>query len=162
MIKFEICKGYEEANLNKPKRSTKCSAGYDFEVAEEVVIPSIWKKVRTYFDIMKGEEIKGTLVKTGIKAKMPEDMYLSLHSRSSLFNKKRLILTNGVGVIDSDYYSNEDTDGNIMFNFINLGFKDIVLSKGERVGQGIFQKYYKTDDDDAEGERTGGYGSTGE
>ena len=32
--------------------------------------------------------------------------------------------------------------------------------KGEAIGQAVFQKYLVTDDDKAEGERLGGFGST--
>ena len=37
---------------------------------------------------------------------------------------------------------------------------NIRLKKGECIGQAIFQKYFLSDDDNAEGERTGGFGST--
>lgn len=149
-IKFEVAKGFEDKDINLPTRGTSASAGYDFEVAEDVtILPLVERK-------------KGTLVKTGVKAIMPKHMYLALHSRSSLYNKKGLILANSVGVIDADYANNPDNDGAIMFNFINLGTEAIILEKGEKVGQGIFHEYFTTCDDDAEGSRTGGFGSTGE
>lgn len=148
-IKFEVAKGFEDKGINLPKRGTSGSAGYDFEVAEDVTILPL------------AEKKKGTLVKTGVKAIMPKRMYLALHSRSSLYNKKGLILANGVGVIDADYANNPDNDGHIMFNFINMGQEPITLLKGEKVGQGIFHEYFTTCDDDADGERNGGFGSTG-
>ena len=36
---FEIAKGWEDKDINLPKRSTKNSAGYDVEAAEDIIIP---------------------------------------------------------------------------------------------------------------------------
>ena len=47
-----------------------------------------------------------------------------------------------------------------MFAFYNLSNEDITIEKGYCIGQGIFQKYYITEDDNATGKRTGGFGST--
>lgn len=63
-------------------------------------------------------------------------------------------------IIDADYYNNPDNEGHIFFQIINLSPFDIVLHKGDTIGQGVFHKYYTVDDDTAEGERTGGFGST--
>jgi dUTP pyrophosphatase len=104
--------------------------------------------------------IKPTLVPTGIKCEMPEDMYLELSVRSSCPLKHWLILANGVGIIDADYYNNPDNEGHIFFQIINLSPFDIILKKGDAIGQGIFKKYYLTDDDAAIAERQGGFGST--
>lgn len=40
---FEVISAYEGKGINVPKRSTKHSAGYDFEAAEDIVLPSIWQ-----------------------------------------------------------------------------------------------------------------------
>jgi len=111
-------------------------------------------------DITKGANAKPTLVPTGIKCEMPEDFYLELSVRSSCPLKHWLILANGVGIIDADYYNNPDNEGHIYFQMINLSPFDIVLHKGDTIGQGVFHKYYIVDEDAAEGERTGGFGST--
>lgn len=145
---FEIAKGYEDKNINLPVRKTKSSAGYDFEAAEDTVVPKFTNGV------------KPTLIKTGIKAYMQDDEVLYLFNRSSNPKKKGLVLCNSVGVIDADYYGNPDNDGNIMFAFYNVGEEDITIKKGEAIGQGVFQKYLVVDDDQAEGTRTGGFGST--
>lgn len=63
-------------------------------------------------------------------------------------------------IIDADYYNNPDNEGKMMFAFYNIGTEPVTIEKGYAIGQGIFPKYYKTDDDIAEGERTGGFGST--
>ena len=145
---FEIAKGFEDKSINLPKRKTKYSAGYDIEAAEDVVIPSFKKGMNP------------TLVKTGIKAYMQDDEALMLYNRSSNPKKKGLILANSVGVVDKDYYENPDNDGHIMFAFYNIKDEDTIVKKGDAIGQGIFQKYFVTDDDVAEGERVGGFGST--
>ena len=145
---FEIAKGFENAGINLPVRKTKFSAGYDIEAAEDTVIPSFKKGM------------KPILVKTGIKAYMGEDEVLILANRSSNPGKKGLILANSIGVIDSDYYGNPDNDGHIMFACFNIKDEDIQIKKGEAIGQAIFQKFLVSDNDFAEGTRTGGFGST--
>ena len=145
---FEIAKGWEKKEINFPIRKTKGAAGYDFEAAEDTVIPSFKKGMAP------------TLIPTGIKAYMLDDEVLYLYNRSSNPKKKGLILANSVGVIDKDYYGNPDNDGHIMFAFYNIKEEDITIKKGEAIGQGVFSKYLVTDDDDALGERLGGFGST--
>lgn len=104
--------------------------------------------------------MRPTLVPTGIKASMGDEEALFLYNRSSNPLKKLLFLGNGVGVIDKDYFENDDNDGHIMFQFINLGLFPVTLKKGERIGQGVFAPFLKTRDDKASGKRTGGHGST--
>lgn len=145
---FEIAKGFEECGINLPVRKTKYSAGYDIEAVEDVVIPSFKKGMNP------------TLVKTGLKAYMQDDEVMLLYNRSSNPKKKGLIVANSVGVIDKDYYGNPDNDGHIMFAFYNIKEEDVEIKKGEAIGQAIFQKYLVTDDDVAQGERIGGFGST--
>ena len=145
---FEIAKGFEDKNINLPVRKTKCSAGYDFEAAEDTIVPSF----------KRGDA--PTLIKTGVKAYMQEDEVLYLYNRSSNPKKKGLVLANSVGVVDADYYGNPDNDGHIMFAFYNTRDEDIEIKKGEAIGQGVFMKYLMADDDQAGGERTGGFGST--
>ena len=145
---FEVAKGFEDKGINLPVRKTKCSAGYDIEAAEDVVIPAF------------KPGMKPTLVKTGLKAYMMEDEMLCLYNRSSNPGKKGLILANSVGIIDADYYENPDNDGHFMFAFINVKGEDVEIKKGDCVGQAIFQKFLVTDNDVAEGERLGGFGST--
>ena len=145
---FEIAKGFEDKEINMPVRKTKFSAGYDIEAAEDTVIPSFKKGINP------------TLVKTGLKAYMQDDEYLKLCNRSSNPKKKGLILANSIGVVDADYYGNPDNDGHIMFAFYNIKEEDTVVKKGECIGQAIFEKFLVADEDKAEGERVGGFGST--
>lgn len=162
---FEICKGFENSEINMPIRKTKNSVGYDIEAAEDTIIPSIWKTVFSNFQkFLKGnheyDTIKPTLVKTGIKAYFGEDEALFLANRSSHPGKKGLVLANSIGVIESDYYGNPDNDGHIMFAYYNFYPVDTTIKKHDPVGQAFFQKFLITDDDKAEGKRMGGFGST--
>ncbi len=148
---FEIAKGWEDKNIHLPRRSTTYSAGYDFEAAEDIIIPSFKPGMAP------------TLIKTGIKAYMQDDEMLCLYNRSSNPKKKGIVLANSVGIIDKDYYGNEENDGHIMFAVWNFKDEDIKVEKGERIGQGIFQKYLVTDDDASTAKssiRGGGFGST--
>ena len=143
---FEIVKGWEDKEISLPVRHTEFSAGYDIAAAIDIVIP-------------KGK--KPVLVPTGLKAYMLDDEVLYLFNRSSNPVKRGLVLANGVGVIDKDYYGNSDNDGHIFFSFYNSTEEDIMIHKGDMIGQGIFSKYLVVDDDQASGERLGGFGSTG-
>lgn len=196
---FFVAKGFENQDINLPKRQTEHAAGYDFEASEDTTIYPVWWNflstlvVRPRVNIMEfeadgkklnfnsiegidvfpiqeeQEEHKGwqklmrpTLVPTGVKADMGDDEALFLYNRSSNPLKKLLMLGNGVGVIDKDYFENESNDGHIMFQFVNLGLFPVTLKKGERIGQGVFSTFLKTRDDEASGKRTGGHGSTDE
>ena len=145
---FEIAKGWENKDINLPIRKTKFAAGYDIEAAEDIVIPSFKKGMAP------------VLISTGLKAYMEDDEVLYLYNRSSNPKKKGLVLANSVGVVDKDYYGNPDNDGHIMFAFFNIIDEDITIKKGEAIGQAVFSKYLITDNDDANGVRTGGFGST--
>ena len=157
MRKFAVAKGYEDKGVNLPKRATKNAAGYDFEAVEDIVVPSVWKQV---ISRATKEEFKPTMVPTGIKAQMEEDEGLFMFNRSGN-PKLGLILANGVGVVDSDYFENKGNDGHIFFPFFNFFPWDVTVKKHDRVGQGVFQKYLLAEDDTANGTRIGGFGSTG-
>lgn len=179
MNKFEIVSAYTDKNISIPTRATQAAAGYDFEVAEDIVVPSMenmWRKALTdawvssepwtlehMANFTKREKVKPTLVPTGIKCQLASDCYLELSVRSSTPLKHWLILANSVGIIDSDYYNNPDNEGHIYFQLINLSPFDIQLKKGDKIGQGIIKKYELTDDDYKyeKAERAGGFGSTG-
>ena len=133
-----------------PKRSTKNSAGYDFINPMRVEIPP-YKLGDNPF-----------MVATGVKVKMYSDEFLMLVNRSSNPKKKKLVIPNSVGIIDADYYDNPENEGEIYFGFYNLSNETIVIEEGEKLGQGIFMSYHMTDDDFTDGERVGGFGSTGE
>ena len=145
---FEVAKGWEDQNINLPNRSTKNSAGYDVEAAEDVIIP--------VFE----NGCKPTLVHTGLKAYCQPDEWYMLANRSSGPGKRKIVLANGIGVIDADYYGNPDNDGEFMFAFYNIGTEPLEIKKGDVIGQVVFQKFLIVDNDQAEGERLSGFGST--
>ena len=172
-MKFEQVSKYPDAVL--PVRKTAKSAGYDFTVAKDIIIPSYSDQVlemvrwgrggHTYTltemaNLSKELKTKPTLVPTGIKCELDSNTYLELSVRSSCPLKYWLILANGVGIIDADYYNNPDNEGHIYFQMINLSPFDIQLHKGDVIGQGIIKPYLTTEDDSASGERLGGFGST--
>ena len=146
---FEIISEYAELPQNErpilPKRQTKNSAGYDFYALEDIYIPPSYTT---------------KTIRTGIKVHLPKDEHLELHIRSSYGIKKDLALCNCVGIIDADYYNNPDNEGEIMAKLRNFSNTDCLIRKGERFMQGIFVKHYLVDNDDADGERKGGVGST--
>lgn len=144
---FEIAKGFEDKDIHLPKRSTKNAAAYDVEAAEDVIIPPY------------KPGIKPTLIPTGLKAYCQDDEWYMLANRSG-GPKKGFVMANSIGIIDADYYGNESNDGHFMFQYFNFGETDLEVKKGDRIGQVIFMKYLTVDNDEADGVRTGGFGST--
>lgn len=129
-----------------PARETAHAAGYDLKASRDVTI----------------EPGQIELVPTGVKAYMLPDEVLYLFDRSSNSRKRGLVLINSVGVIDHDYYNNPSNEGLIMAQFKNITDEPVTIHRGDRIVQGVFAKYLITDDDAADGERIGGFGSTGD
>lgn len=144
MVKFEKVNRITE-DIKLPERSTLDSAGYDFFAIEDVILPA--KKL--------------TRVMTGVKCELMPNQVLILANRSSNPSKKGLVLINGIGVIDADYYGNPDNDGEMGFEFYNIFDEDVIIKKGEKLGQGIIMKFDKTEDDCVIKTRESGWGSTG-
>lgn len=146
---FELIEGL---NGELPIKATIHSAGVDFIASADIRIPAFR---------FKGE---ATLVPTGVKAFMQKDEYLQIFARSSIPVNLGLIMSNGVGIVDSDYYNNPTNEGHIMIEFNNLTNEHITIKKGTRIAQGIFNKILpvthgvrlKNDT------RNGGFGSTNE
>lgn len=139
----EAVKVYETIKL--PKRATTGSAGYDFYTPVS-------------FTLAPGETIK---IPTGIRCEIADGWVLSLYPRSGLGFKFRLQLNNTVGIIDSDYF-HSDNEGHIfvkLTNDSNEG-KTVTVEAGTGFSQGIFLPFGITVDDDADGVRNGGFGST--
>ena len=130
MVKFEKVKRIEE-NIKLPERSTLNSAGYDFFALENI--------------IFLPETV--TRVFTGVKCELMPNQVLILANRSSNPSKRGLILLNGIGVVDADYYGNPDNDGEIAFEFYNMFEYTVEFKKGEKLGQGIIMRFDKTEDD---------------
>lgn len=126
----------ETGKIKKPCRATTGSAGYDFYMPQSITIGS-------------GEI---AIVETGIIADIDEGYYLTLHPRSSLYAKG----LNIEGIIDSDYKK----EVRAIIQNRNRAHS-VHINAGERFMQGIFHRYYLTEDDDASESRSGGMGSTG-
>lgn len=132
-------------NLELPKRATKYSAGYDIHCPFDMVLPA-----------------KGMLkVPTLLKVNMEDDDVFLIDVRSSLGFKHNVRLCNTIPVIDKDYYNNPDNEGHIFLKFYNPNDYDIEFKANDRIAQGIFLKYGITVDDEADGVRSSGIGSTG-
>lgn len=144
---FEIISEFNDKNINLPTRKTIKSAGYDIEAGEDKII--------------KAGQM--AIIATGLKAYMQDNEYLGIHIRSSLAFKKHLNLVNAQGIIDADYYNNEDNEGHIMIGLINFGQEDVKITKGMRIAQAIFYKFLTIDNEEnINNVRNGGLGSTGE
>ncbi|MFI3234978.1 dUTP diphosphatase [Streptococcus suis] len=141
---FELVSQFTDENL-LPKRETAHAAGYDLKAAESVSLDP--------------GEIK--LVPTGVKAYMQANEVLYLYDRSSNPRKKGLVLINSVGVIDGDYYGNPANEGHIFAQMRNITEETVVVEVGERIVQAVFAPFLLADGDQADGVRTGGFGSTG-
>ena len=177
MARFEIAKGYENSEIILPERKTQFSAGYDIAAAADIIIPSAWQltneaaqtwqvpedayvNLEQMNEFTKTTQYRPTLVPTGIKCYLEPDTYLQLSVRSSSPLKYWLMLANGVGIIDADYYNNPDNDGHIMFQIYNLSPFNILIKKGEIIGQGVILPYNVVEKDSTTAMRTGGFGST--
>lgn len=177
---FEKVSRFANDDLLTPMRKTFFSAGYDMAAAEDVIIPSYsfaMDKIMETNDATgvpftleaikqaiknAGIGCKPTLIPTGYKCRINGNQFIQLSIRSSSPLKYWLILANGVGIIDADYYNNEDNEGEIFFQVINLSPFDIKIQKGDIIGQAIVMNYNTLDIDVSGGTRLGGFGSTTE
>lgn len=139
-----ISEAYVDVKL--PRRATQYSAGYDF------YIPYSCK-------IYPGES---RIIDTYVRCRIHPNYFLALVPKSGLGFKYHVSLANTMGIIDSDYYNNDDNGGHIMVKLVNNGKEPLTLIKGDKFCQGIFIPYgLTTDDNPLQCERTGGFGSTG-
>lgn len=135
---------YEKEVIKMPERATMHSAGYDFYSPIDVVI----------------EPQQMQMIWTNVKSQFNEDEVLLLCVTSGM-GKYGIMLANTLGVIDSDYYSNDGNDGNIGFRLYNFSDKPYIIKSGDKIGQGIFTKFLTVDNESkVEKIRKGGFGST--
>lgn len=121
---------YNEIKI--PQRDSDSTAGYDICLLEDITINP-------------GEIMK---LPTGLKSFFENDEVLLLVVRSSMGFKHNIRLCNQVGIIDADYYNNEDNEGHLWIRIQNEGDKTVELHKGDAVVQGIFMKYLTTNSDE--------------
>ena len=129
--------------IDIPRRATKGSAGYDFFAPID-------------FTLEHGQTIK---IPTGIRCEMSEGWVMMGFPRSGLGFKYRMRLSNTVCILDEDYFCS-DNEGHIFIKIVNEGDKPMTVKAGEGFAQGIFVQYGITEDDDCDGIRNGGFGST--
>ena len=72
---------------------------------------------------------------------------LLLTVRGSQGIKHNVRLCNQVGVVDKDYYNNENNEGHIFIKLSNEGNEDYVVKKGDKIVQGLFINYLLVDDE---------------
>tara|TARA_R110002020_G_scaffold22920_18_gene76937 strand:- start:6617 stop:7069 length:453 start_codon:yes stop_codon:yes gene_type:complete len=99
-----------------------------------------------------------TTITLGFSTEIPEGYYAAIYIRSSL-GKRGIVLSNGTGIIDSDYRG----EWAVMLTSLGEEFK---LFSGERVAQVIFRKledfeFEECDDLSDTVRGVGGFGSTG-
>ena len=108
MRNFEVVKDefikYDIKDVKMPLRATKHSAGYDMYSPIDITI----------------EPGQMQMIWTNVKAQFNQDEVLLLCVTSGM-GKHGVMLANTLGVIDSDYYSNEGNDGNIGIRLYNCG-----------------------------------------
>ena len=142
---FEWVPGFETNDIALPKRQTPGSAGYDLAAYDQVTL----KRGAVF------------LVPTGVRVGLEQGEFLAVFARSSLALKHHVLLANGVGVIDADYYGNKDNLGHIMIPLINIGERDVVIGRGERIAQGVFLPFHTLPSEVfGQDSRAGGFGST--
>lgn len=148
---FEVVEAWARicpsAEVRLPERSTGFSAGYDiFALNDATILPGTKKAFPT-----------------DVKVYMQSDEVFKMYPRSSQGIKHDLMLANTTGVIDADYYGNPENDGNFTVVIRNLGKEPYYVKKGDKIAQGVFEKFLLADHDyDKElPKRVGGTGSTG-
>lgn len=120
---------YNEIKI--PQRDSEATAGYDIYLLNDI-------------EIKPNEILK---IPTGLKCYFEKDEVLLLIVRSSMGFRHNIRLCNQVGVIDSDYYNNQDNEGHIWIRIQNEGNETVNIKAGEAIVQGIFLKYLTTKSD---------------
>ena len=146
MARFEVVKDEfrkTEGEITLPTRATAHSVAYDVYSPVDVVI----------------EPHKSAMIWTDVKAYMGDTEALILNVRSSMGGK--FMLANTSGWIDSDYYENENNDGNIGVFLLNISDEVQHIEIGSKIAQGMFTNFLVADNGNTDTVRSGGFGSTG-
>ncbi|MGE5397903.1 MAG: dUTP diphosphatase [Chitinophagales bacterium] len=103
---------------------------------------------------------KAVLIPTGFALSIPPGFEAQIRPRSGLALKHNLTLLNTPGTIDSDYR------GEIKVLVINLGDKEYIVKRGERIAQMVFARIERVvfSEENALDETrrgAGGFGHTG-
>lgn len=100
------------------------------------------------------------LIPANVIVKIPEGYMLLLTLRSSTPRRKKLLIPNGVGIIDQDYCGEGDE---LKVQVLNFSEEAVMVNRGERIAQGIFVPIARVawSEVDEVGQGRGGFGSTG-
>ena len=135
------------SSLALPAYATEASAGVDLRA-----------DLKEPMTVNPGENVK---VPTGLAIELPNQYVVALvFARSGLANRYGIGLTNGVGVIDSDYR------GEIQVLLQNLGTQAVSINPGDRIAQMVFMPVFQALFEEVTELRetsrgSGGFGSTG-
>lgn len=147
-IRFEFVENNHRRHIDVklPEKATENSVGYDFFSPEKMALAP-------------GEE---HMFWTDVKVHLKQDEALMISPRSSIGIKKNLMLANTIGMIDPDYYGNEENDGNIGICLYNYGTERALIEKGGRIAQGTVITVVHDKIPGNSNKRKGGIGSTGQ
>lgn len=107
------------------------------------------------------QPLTSEMIWTDIKAYFNDNEALIINVRSSM-GKHPVMLSNTQGWIESDYYDNEDNNGNIGIKLYNLNTTEpYVIKRGDRIAQAMFIPFLVSDNCNSSQIRKGGFGSTG-
>lgn len=131
--------------LPLPSYGTNESAGFDLAAAHDLTVAphSI------------------ALVRTGLVIEVPHGFFLAIFARSSTPLRRRLIVANGVGVIDPDYCGPADE---VMIQVLNVTDREVSVQRGDRLAQGIVlpaERVTWTEVEEIRSTTRGGFGATG-
>lgn len=159
---------YCHENAKQPKYAHAGDAGMDiYAVEDDVILPGETK-----------------IIPTGIKVAIPLGYELQVRPRSGLSAKTKLRIGNSPGTIDANYREeikiiieniepqvldvdlSTDSDGKVIL--VKKYGRDFVIEKGQRIAQLILSEkpycmFYEVEDvKKIEGDRAGGFGSSGD
>lgn len=151
---------WEEIKL--PVRATVGSVGYDFF---------------SPLDIYPIPPLESAMIPTGIKCKLEPGWALIMAPKSGLGLRYRTTLSGTLGIIDSDYYNCEDTEGQIMITISNGLYpmprmnpitnkpeipheQVLMIQAGMAFVQGIILPIGYAEEEEVTATRVGGFGST--
>jgi dUTP pyrophosphatase len=146
-----------------PKRQTELSSGFDLHVLD-VITPAQAQADEPYIKDFKKFVLWPTeqiLVRTGLALEMPRGMEAQVRPRSGLALKYGITVLNSPGTVDADYR------GDIGIILVNLSASPLVLRRGDRVAQLVFQPVLhdlalrEVTELDRTGREERGFGSTG-
>jgi len=146
VIKFHRIRPDRDADIALPRYMSANAAGMDIFLASDSSI-----------NLAPGDI---TLLPTGFSMALPNGFEAQIRPRSGLAVKHGIGLINSPGTIDADYR------GEVKIAVINLGKKEYIFQRGDRIAQMVINRVYRAqarlvDSLDETGRNDGGFGHTG-